>query len=123
MQRILQHHFTTKNRFFCNFLLLKNVFADISDKRFKENHCAVINPRLKYGWNSYLCESGLPFVCKKYLSKTENETLGKCLSVTVSCLWMGKESKRSHLTIKSAEQGHSWTKCVGLLAQVEYNLL
>ncbi|OWK63245.1 Secretory phospholipase A2 receptor [Lonchura striata] len=60
---------------FSNFVLFKNVFLDISDNRFKENHCAVINPRLKYGWNSYLCESGLPFVCKKYLNETENEAL------------------------------------------------
>lgn len=67
-------------------MLLKNVFADVSDHRFKENRCAVINPRLKYGWNSYLCESGLPFVCKKYLNKTEHEVLGNCLSVTVSYL-------------------------------------
>lgn len=92
------------------------MFADVSDKRFKENHCAVINPRLKYGWNSYLCESGLPFVCKKYLNKTEHETLGKSLSVTVSCLWVCKESERSHLTIQAAKQDHSCTRCVGLLA-------
>uniref|UniRef100_A0A8C5U0H8 Secretory phospholipase A2 receptor n=1 Tax=Malurus cyaneus samueli TaxID=2593467 RepID=A0A8C5U0H8_9PASS len=44
-------------------------------RHFKENCCAVINPRLKYGWSSYLCESGLPFVCKKYLNKTEHEAL------------------------------------------------
>lgn len=75
------------------------MFADVSDNRFKENHCAVINPRLKYGWNSYRCDSGLPFVCKKYLNKTDHERLGECFSVTISCLWVCKENKRSHLTV------------------------
>lgn len=40
-----------------------------------ENHCAVMSSKLKYGWKSYLCESGLPFVCKKYLNKIEQETM------------------------------------------------
>lgn len=64
----------------------KNAFADVSDDRFSENHCVVINSKLKYGWQSYLCESGLPFVCKKYLSKTEHETFGKYLNFNVSFL-------------------------------------
>jgi len=75
-------------------VLFKIVFADVTDNDFRENHCAVINSKLKYSWQSYLCESGLPFVCKKYLNKTEHETLGKSLSATVSCLWVGRESKR-----------------------------
>lgn len=75
-------------------MLFKNVFADVSDNRFRENHCAVINSKLKYGWQSYLCESGLPFVCKKYLNKTERETLGKSFNATVSYLWVWKENKR-----------------------------
>ncbi|XP_061200171.1 integrin beta-6 isoform X9 [Neopsephotus bourkii] len=56
-------------------LVFVNWRANVSDNRFRENHCAVINSKLKYGWQSYLCESGLPFVCKKYLNKTEHETL------------------------------------------------
>lgn len=75
-------------------MLLKNVFADVSDKDFRENHCAVINSKLKYSWQSYLCESGLPFVCKKSLNKIEHETLGKSLKDTVSCLRVWKENKR-----------------------------
>lgn len=81
-------------------MLLKNVFADVSDNRFRENHCAVINSKLKYGWQSYLCESGLPFVCKKYLNETDHETLGKSLSATVSYLWVWKENKRKSLVYK-----------------------
>ncbi|XP_054031206.1 secretory phospholipase A2 receptor [Dryobates pubescens] len=56
-------------------LVFVNWREDVSDNRFKENYCAVINSKLKYGWQSYSCESGLPFVCKKYLNKTEHETL------------------------------------------------
>ncbi|XP_074685054.1 secretory phospholipase A2 receptor isoform X3 [Strix aluco] len=56
-------------------LVFVNWRASVSDDHFRENHCAVINSKLKYGWQSYLCESGLPFICKKYLNKTEHETL------------------------------------------------
>ncbi|KAM6077828.1 secretory phospholipase A2 receptor isoform 1-T1 [Theristicus caerulescens] len=56
-------------------LAFVNWRANVFDDRFKENHCAVITSKLKYGWQSYSCESGLPFVCKKYLNKTEHETL------------------------------------------------
>ncbi|XP_054685920.1 secretory phospholipase A2 receptor [Grus americana] len=56
-------------------LVFVNWRANVSDDRFRENHCGVFNSKLKYGWQSYLCESGLPFVCKKYLNKTEHETL------------------------------------------------
>ncbi|KGL81862.1 Secretory phospholipase A2 receptor, partial [Tinamus guttatus] len=56
-------------------LVFVNWRANISDAAFSEKHCAVINSKLKYSWQSYLCESGLPFVCKKYLNKTQHETL------------------------------------------------
>jgi len=62
------------------------VFADVSEDHSSENHCAVMSSKLKYGWKSYLCESGLPFVCKKYLNKIEQETMGKSFSVNVSSL-------------------------------------
>ena len=77
-------------------MLLKNVFADVSDNRFRENHCAVINSKLKYGWQSYLCESGLPFVCKKYLNETEHEILGK--SQCYYILFVGVEGEQEEVT-------------------------
>lgn len=62
------------------------MFTDVSEDRSGENHCAVMSSKLKYGWKSYLCESGFPFVCKKYLNKTEHKTLGKSFSVNESFL-------------------------------------
>ncbi|XP_042678556.1 secretory phospholipase A2 receptor isoform X2 [Centrocercus urophasianus] len=56
-------------------LVFVNWRADVSEDRSSENHCAVMSSKLKYAWKSYLCESGFPFVCKKYLNKTEHETL------------------------------------------------
>ncbi|XP_010711967.1 secretory phospholipase A2 receptor-like isoform X1 [Meleagris gallopavo] len=56
-------------------LVFVNWRADVSEDRSGENHCAVMSSKLKYGWKSYLCESGFPFVCKKYLNKTEHKTL------------------------------------------------
>lgn len=64
----------------------KNMFVDVFEDHSSENYCAVMSSKLKYGWKSYLCESGLPFVCKKYLNKTEHETLGKSFSINVSFL-------------------------------------
>lgn len=56
-------------------LAFVNWKADVSEDHSSENHCAVMSSKLKYGWKSYLCESGLPFVCKKYLNKIEQETM------------------------------------------------
>ncbi|XP_042730749.1 secretory phospholipase A2 receptor isoform X2 [Lagopus leucura] len=56
-------------------LVFVNWRADVSEDHSSENHCAVMSSKLKYAWKSYLCESGFPFVCKKYLNKTEHETL------------------------------------------------
>lgn len=91
------------------------MFADVSDKRSRENHCAVINSKLKYGWESYLCDSGLPFVCKKYLNKTEHETLGKSLTIAVAYCGCRRRTRGSHININSAEQSLRWTKCMCLL--------
>ncbi|NWU96709.1 PLA2R phospholipase, partial [Upupa epops] len=57
-------------------LAFVNWRANDSDKHFRANQCAVINAELEYSWQSYSCDSALPFVCKKQLSKREHETLG-----------------------------------------------
>ncbi|XP_019409583.1 PREDICTED: secretory phospholipase A2 receptor isoform X2 [Crocodylus porosus] len=40
----------------------------------KENHCVVLNPQMQYSWQSKICESVFPFICKKYLNSTEHKT-------------------------------------------------
>ncbi|XP_064020388.1 secretory phospholipase A2 receptor [Pogoniulus pusillus] len=56
-------------------LAFVNWRANVSDKHLKEHRCAVMNANWKYSWQSYWCDSGLPFVCKKHLNQTEHETL------------------------------------------------
>uniref|UniRef100_A0A8C3LCY8 Secretory phospholipase A2 receptor n=1 Tax=Chrysolophus pictus TaxID=9089 RepID=A0A8C3LCY8_CHRPC len=117
-------------------LVFVNWRADVSEDRPSENHCAVMSSKLKYGWKSYLCESGFPFVCKKYLNKTEHETLDtwkyyatRCdagwYPYNRNCYRLHKEGKSWNDALNSCQSDSSGLISISSMADAEllHNLL
>ncbi|XP_066490319.1 secretory phospholipase A2 receptor [Tiliqua scincoides] len=54
-------------------LALVNWRSDPTGGSVGQHHCRVFNTKVQHDWQSYSCESGLPYVCKKYLNATDHE--------------------------------------------------
>ncbi|KAH0621417.1 hypothetical protein JD844_022705 [Phrynosoma platyrhinos] len=48
------------------------MFTDPTDRSLGQHYCKAFSPKLQ-DWQSYPCESGLPYICKKYLNATKHE--------------------------------------------------
>ncbi|XP_042301184.1 secretory phospholipase A2 receptor isoform X2 [Sceloporus undulatus] len=53
-------------------LALVNWRSDPTDRSLGQHHCKALNSKLQ-DWQSYPCESGLPYICKKHLNATKHE--------------------------------------------------
>uniref|UniRef100_A0A8D0LBA3 Phospholipase A2 receptor 1 n=1 Tax=Sphenodon punctatus TaxID=8508 RepID=A0A8D0LBA3_SPHPU len=55
-------------------LALVNWRSNSTDRSLGKHQCGVLNSKLQHDWQSYECESGLPYICKKYLNSTKHDT-------------------------------------------------
>ncbi|XP_072468232.1 secretory phospholipase A2 receptor isoform X2 [Notamacropus eugenii] len=64
-----------------------NWSPDVKFDPLLEHHCGTFNSLMAQSWRNHECESGLPYVCKKYLNHTEHEAFEN-----VSETWIGMSS-------------------------------
>ncbi|XP_034281924.1 secretory phospholipase A2 receptor isoform X1 [Pantherophis guttatus] len=56
-------------------LALVNWQMDPIDSSLGSPRCKTFNLKIQNDWPSYPCESGLPYICKKYLNATDHEAI------------------------------------------------
>ncbi|EMP38729.1 Integrin beta-6, partial [Chelonia mydas] len=104
--------------------------ADLTDRALGENHCVVFNLKAQYDWQSYKCESGLPYVCKKYGNSTAYETFDiwkyhptRCNTgwypYNRNCYKLHKEEKNWNEALLSCQTDNSNLISITSLADVE----
>ncbi|XP_075036882.1 secretory phospholipase A2 receptor [Mixophyes fleayi] len=48
--------------------------SSFTSHSLEEKHCGVYDAIRQHTWNSFVCDSGLPYACKKYLTPRQQET-------------------------------------------------
>ncbi|XP_053155223.1 secretory phospholipase A2 receptor [Hemicordylus capensis] len=111
-------------------LALINWGSDPTDSSLGQHRCKVFNSKVQHDWQSYSCESGLPYVCKKYLNATEHETFDSWKFYPTNCDYnwyphnrycykLHKEEKNWSEALLSCQDDNSTLISITSLADVE----
>uniref|UniRef100_A0A452HA76 Secretory phospholipase A2 receptor n=1 Tax=Gopherus agassizii TaxID=38772 RepID=A0A452HA76_9SAUR len=111
-------------------LAFVNWRSNLTNRALGENDCVVFNSKAQYDWQSYKCDSGLPYVCKKYGNSTEYETFDiwkyhptRCNTgwypYNRNCYKLHKEEKSWNEALLSCKTDNSNLISITSLADVE----
>ncbi|XP_062972559.1 secretory phospholipase A2 receptor [Elgaria multicarinata webbii] len=111
-------------------LALVNWRPDPTDQSLGQHHCKAFNSKVQQDWKSYSCESGLPYVCKKYLNATKHEEFDSWKFYPTDCAhnWypynrycykLHKEEKNWNEALLSCQDDNSTLISITSLADTE----
>ncbi|XP_028602663.2 secretory phospholipase A2 receptor isoform X2 [Podarcis muralis] len=91
-------------------LAFVNWRSDPSDSSLGQHRCKVFNSKIQQDWQSYPCESGLPYVCKKYLNATEHEAFDSWKFYPTDCDYNWYPYNR--YCYKLYKEGKNWNEAL-----------
>ncbi|XP_003341283.2 secretory phospholipase A2 receptor isoform X1 [Monodelphis domestica] len=108
-----------------------NWSPDVKFDPLLEYHCGTFNSLVTQSWRTRECESGLPYVCKKYLNRTEHEEFDAWKYSPThcepgwnpynrNCYYLQKEKSPWRAALHSCRSNNSELINIASLAEIEF---